>query len=238
MANCTKCGASLRDGAKFCGSCGAKIEARRFCTECGEELEPGDKFCIQCGTPAEDVSVLKTPVAPVKLRETELSHFLIEDCAGGCRIRKYTGPVEGAVVIPSSIGGKKVLEIGDRAFYNRDSLTSITIPDSVTVIGSEAFLACTSLTSITIPGSVTEIGRGAFYNCMNLTSITISNGVTKIGYDAFCYCDSLTSINIPDSVSEIGEEAFYNCYRLTIRASAGSTAERYAKENGIHFRPL
>ena len=53
MANCVKCGALLRAGAKFCGACGAKIEAPRFCTQCGQSLEPGEAFCTQCGAPAD-----------------------------------------------------------------------------------------------------------------------------------------------------------------------------------------
>lgn len=53
MANCVKCGAPLRAGAKFCGACGAKIEAPRFCTQCGQSLEPGEAFCTQCGAPAD-----------------------------------------------------------------------------------------------------------------------------------------------------------------------------------------
>ncbi len=59
MANCVKCGAPLREGAKFCGACGAKIEAQRFCTQCGEPLAPGEKFCVQCGAPVDGA-----PAAP------------------------------------------------------------------------------------------------------------------------------------------------------------------------------
>ena len=53
-------------------------------------------------------------------------------------------------------------------FQNCTSLTSVTIPDSVTSIGNTAFLGCTSLTSITIPDSVTSIGEYAFYECNSL----------------------------------------------------------------------
>ncbi|MFR6424693.1 MAG: leucine-rich repeat domain-containing protein [Oscillospiraceae bacterium] len=53
------------------------------------------------------------------------------------------------------------------------SLTSVTIPDSVTSIGEYAFSGCTSLTSVTIPDSVTSIGECAFYECTSLTSVTI-----------------------------------------------------------------
>ena len=68
-----------------------------------------------------------------------------------------------------------VTSIGDYAFSNCESLTSITIPDSVTTIGGYAFYYCTSLTSITIPDSVTSIGKEAFLVCSRLTSVVFEN---------------------------------------------------------------
>ena len=116
MANCTKCGAPLREGAKFCGACGAKVEVQRFCTECGEKLEPGEKFCSYCGTPAEGAPRASAPpvkrapapraaaapakraptppAAPVKFPEAGIPYdgdHEVEDHPGGCRIKKYNG---------------------------------------------------------------------------------------------------------------------------------------------------
>ncbi len=105
--------------------------------------------------------------------------------------------------------------IGDYAFGNCSSLTSITIPNSVTSIGEQAFSGCSSLTSITIPNSVTSIGARAFYGCSSLTSITIPNSVTSIEYMAFGNCSSLTSVTIPNSVTSIGDHAFSGCSALT-----------------------
>ncbi len=48
------------------------------------------------------------------------------------------------------------------AFDDCTSLTSVTIPNSVTSIGDYAFNGCFSLTNVTIPNSVTSIGDGAF----------------------------------------------------------------------------
>ena len=85
---------------------------------------------------------------------------------------------------------------------------------SVDSIGDWAFRDCSSLTSITIPNSVKSIGEGAFDGCYDLTSITIPNSVTSIGSSTFSGCSSLISITIPNSVTSIGEEAFKGCSGL------------------------
>ncbi len=60
-----------------------------------------------------------------------------------------------------------------------------SIPEYVTKIGDFAFEDCSSLTSIMMPDGVTSIGSSAFSGCSSLTSITIGNGVTSIGDHAF-----------------------------------------------------
>ena len=115
-----------------------------------------------------------------------------------------------SVTIPDS-----VTIIGDFAFFYCTSLTSVTIPDSVTSIGYKAFCSCESLTSVTIPDSVTFIANEAFADCKSLTSVMIPNGVTSIHDDAFSRCTSLTSVTIPDSVTSIGDGAFFYCTSLT-----------------------
>ena len=115
-----------------------------------------------------------------------------------------------SIAIPNSI-----TNIGDYAFAGCNSLTSITIPNSITSIGDWAFAGCNSLTSITIPNSITSIGDYAFFACSSFTSIAIPNSITSIGDWAFAGCNSLTSITIPNSVISIGDYAFYNCDFLT-----------------------
>ena len=105
--------------------------------------------------------------------------------------------------------------IGDGAFTECTSLTSIVIPSSVTSISYGAFRECSSLTSINIPSGVTRISGQAFAYCSSLTSITIPDTVTNIDVNAFSRCSSLTSIVIPDSVTNIGSFAFMSCTSLT-----------------------
>ncbi len=137
-----------------------------------------------------------------------------EKISEGYRLVGYVGN-DTSIVIPDEVRGKPVIEISEEAFRNRSSITSVTIPDSVTAIGSSAFWDCDNLTSITIPDSVTSIGFGAFYDCSSLTSVTIGNSVESIGDSAFRDCDNLSTITIPDSVTSIGDSAFYLCDNLT-----------------------
>ena len=133
---------------------------------------------------------------------------------GAITITGYTGP-GGTMIIPDTTNGYPVTSIGDDAFYDCYSLTSVTIPNSVITIGLGAFTYCTNLTSVTIPNSVTTIGDQAFFYCSRLTSVTFPNSVTNIGDYAFTYCTSLTSVTIPNSVTSIGNSAFYSCSSLT-----------------------
>jgi hypothetical protein len=109
-------------------------------------------------------------------------------------ITGYTG-AGGAVTIPSEVNGVPVKKVGNwwpPIFgYPNSSVTSITIPNSVTSIGNYAFYGCTSLTSVTIPNSVTSIGNYAFYGCSSLPSLTIPNSETSISFGAFISCTSL-----------------------------------------------
>jgi hypothetical protein len=122
----------------------------------------------------------------------------------------------GAVVIPSTINGFPIINIGDGAFAYAHGLTSITIPNSVTSINYFAF-ANINVTSIVIPASVQTIGTEAFWRCFQLQSITFEDNsqLTTIGPAAFYECTGLTTgITIPASVTSIGDSAFNGCSTL------------------------
>ena len=110
-------------------------------------------------------------------------------------------------------------------FFACSSLTSITLPNSVTSIGREAFQYCSSLTSITLPSSVTSIGELVFEGCSSLTQIVVGEGNPI--YDSRDNCNAIieTASNtllygcqktiIPHSVTSIGDGAFDGRTSLT-----------------------
>ncbi len=102
---------------------------------------------------------------------------------------------------------------GSDLYLNGELITNAEIPEGTTYIDSRAFIGCKSITSITIPDTVTSIGEYAFAGT-SIESIDIPSSVTKINQGAFSGT-LLKSIDIPDSVKEIETWAFSNCTELT-----------------------
>jgi BspA type Leucine rich repeat region (6 copies) len=158
-------------------------------------------------------TLLQALLLAVALPAALQAQFTFTTNKGTTTITGYDGP-GGAVTIPATINGLSVTSIGEDAFYNNTTLTSVTIPDGVTNIGDAAFANCWSLAQVTILNSVTSIGEGAFLYCTSLTSVTIPDSMTSIGPSAF-ESSGLTNLTIPDSVNSIGGHAFFDCEGLT-----------------------
>lgn len=122
---------------------------------------------------------------------------------------------------------------GKGAFQGKTSLTSVTLPSTLTYIGDYAF-AATKITTLTIPSSVTEIGNGAFGGTP-LTSVTIPNSVTTIGDSAFGSCTSLTSVSLGSGVQILGDyPPFEGCTSLTAYSVSSSNAY-FSVSDGVLF---
>lgn len=123
----------------------------------------------------------------------------------------------GEIVIPEKVTygniTLSVISIGDNAFSNCSELSSVGVPEGVTMIENSAF-SYSGLSLIALPSSMTSIGNSAFYNCDNLVSITVPDAVMIIGGSAFYDCDNLKTIVLGDGLTSIGSSAFYECSNL------------------------
>lgn len=91
---------------------------------------------------------------------------------GTAKITDYTGEATD-LTLPTELDGHAVTAIGDEAFYQCATLTSVTIPEGITSLGDEAFAWCEALTSISLPDSLTDMGTNPFNTCTALTTITL-----------------------------------------------------------------
>ncbi len=154
----------------------------------------------------------------------------------------------------STIPGNQDIEhIGDGAFMNCSTITSITIPATVKTIGDDAFsgcknavfsfegvsqletigkrafVQCAKFGAFKAPKTLKSIGDGAFSSCgrgLTLVEFAADGQLESIGADAFEKCASFTTLTIPASVKTIGDHAFKTCARLaTVEFAEGSQLE-------------
>lgn len=131
------------------------------------------------------------------------SDFTYTISAGGAIISKYVGASK-SVVIPDTLGGSPVVELGNTAFQSQ-LLTAVTIPSTVKKIGTAAFNQ-NSITSVVLPTGLTSLGASAFKE-NNLTAVSIPPGVTTLPDYLFQY-NKITSVDVPSNIISIGKSVF------------------------------
>ena len=120
--------------------------------------------------------------------------------------------------------------IGEKAFYECNSLASLTIGKGIATIRDYAFDKCYNITSLEINGKAGTIGSGAFGSCRKIENvvapaefyqhiplssikdITITSGIVSEGL--FKGCNTLTNVTLSDKIIFIGDSAFYSCLNL------------------------
>ena len=128
------------------------------------------------------------------------SETTVEVTYSGTKPSAFDGRYSGNVAIPQTVSYNEksysVTGIGANAFYYCD-LTSIEIPNSVTVIGDCAFQFCVGLKGVKFPNNIKTIGKSVFSGCFNLAGdIVIPKSATSIGHSVFAACDAIKSITV------------------------------------------
>lgn len=139
---------------------------------------------------------------PAAVAEGNFTYFTMQ--GGGIRVTGYRG-AGGNVTVPETIGGEKVVSIGEHAFEG-SALTSVTLPASVRDIGTAAFRNCARLTSaVILSGGELTIGNYAFYGCGLLEEVSFDGNlrVLTAGSHAFDNCVSLKDFLLPDTLTTI-----------------------------------
>lgn len=127
-----------------------------------------------------------------------------------------------------------VIQNGSLLKYN-GSREVVTVPMDVSVI-SAAFIGNETVKKIVLPDTVTYITAEAFAGCSSLTTVMLGANLRSVESAAFSACTALTEITIPATVTNIDKNAFIGCTALTtIKGTAGSKAESFAKEAGLKF---
>ena len=138
-------------------------------------------------------------------------------------ITKYTG-TESTVILPSTISSWPVTKIGEDAFQDNTTITSVTIPASVTEIGSNAFAGCTNLTSVTYGGDWSKLtiqsGNPAVEDAVNAQLFDFDFILNNTAVVVISYKGTAADVTIPSRykgkpVTVIDPVAFYNNSAVT-----------------------
>lgn len=133
-------------------------------------------------------------------------------------ITKYTG-TESTVILPSTISGWPVTKIGEDALKDNTTITSVTIPDSVTEIDSNAFAGCTNLTSVHYAGNWSNLtiqsGNPAVQDAANAPLFDFAFTPDNTAVIVIRYKGTATDVTIPSRykgipVTMIDHAAFFN----------------------------
>lgn len=130
--------------------------------------------------------------------------------------------VSGAVAIPASLGGVPVGKIASRAFEERELITAITLPDTVTEIGSNAFSSCDALERVTFGNGLKTIKENAFASCWMLEEIVLPDSVTTVEDWAF-FGAGVKSMTLGKGTTNYTANAMIGCTQLEeINVRAGN----------------
>ena len=132
----------------------------------------------------------------------------IDATTGGVAIARFLDEAATVCVVPPRIDGRPVETIGESAFRDATSLTTVCLPEGVRTIAADAFYGCAALASLDLPETLETIGACAFENCVALRSVVLPKSLRTLGDGAFYGCSALESIDFPKTLEKIGVATF------------------------------
>ena len=129
----------------------------------------------------------------------------------GTKVVYVPAYVSGSVAIPEGI-----TEIGEKAFYQKTDITSVTFPETLKTIGAYAFNGSGLEGRLTLPKNITTYGKCAFGNCKGITEVkfeTNNDEKLMLGSSLFSCCSKLKSIEIPENITQL-DKMVWSCSDL------------------------
>lgn len=114
-----------------------------------------------------------------------------------------------SITLPSS-----VTRLGIRCLQNGTKLTEIHLPEGLTYLGEMAFGCCESLTAIELPESIDTLAGATFEGCKALESVELPESVVSMGGSVFSGCTALSEVTLPPTLREIPFGTFKGCTSL------------------------
>lgn len=170
----------------------------------------GDRALYSCGAEDGVLDIDSISIVEENYAENNSSHIM--SCINWCG---------STILLPDGLTHIGTYVFG--GYYSKcRNLKNIVIPEGVVSIGAGAFYGASSLTSVSLPKSLTEIGDKAF-GSSGLTAVVIPEGVTTIGTDAFAHSRQLSSVKLPNSLTEMGWNVFRECALTSVVIPEGVT---------------
>ena len=135
-------------------------------------------------------------------------------------------------------GCPKLESIPQHSFSECRHLASAVFSEhsNITNLGEEAFSRCYALTTITLPDKLTVIEKMVFSNCSALERVVFNKNLKTIGDGAFQLCFSLKSVTLPDKLKIIEYMAFNDCTSLELLQQKPQDYWRYRIPNVLLAR--
>ena len=210
--------------------------------QCGDDLtwtlDSSGTLTISGTGPMYGYSLFKNPWCDSALRSSGISTRVknVEISSGVTTLGAYA--LSACDSMTSVSLPETLLAVGEDCFFSSTALHNISIPNSVRSIGDCAFSGCNGLTRVTLGSGLKGIGSQAFNGCSSLSGIVIPEGVPAIEAFTFQDCSNLMEITIPRTVTSIGIYAFDGCYGLSKVTFTGTRAQWNAIDMGDDNDPL
>lgn len=139
--------------------------------------------------------------------------FELNDDGSGYTVTGIGNCNDKNIIIPSFFDGKPITEIGKAAFAET-TITSVTVPKSVTTVGEYAFSKSLNLKTINLNNGLLAIGEYAFQECASLEELALPMTVYTIGCGAFSRCSALKSVTLSENLRCINGYLLFGCKEL------------------------